>query len=280
MATCLNLLSGGSIILISLNGIFPWRLHCQKDAKTFDKPIRNWMDKKVQELAGKLNISKPIELIEVPGLFATDAQAQGIAILKGRAGIAIDSPPKKDISEEEVEEEIDVEQTYNNLAETEFILAHELAHIKGNDVLWMGIAPAIIGAITTLAVSILFPQSAIYFSPLVMSVVMISSPAAAIGLTVSILALIFFSRWLEERADKLGFSVCSPQAQEAASKVFEDLRLANIAHRNNEKGSFISKLWNKVLITKDGDTRWDVMHPSLKTRVNYLNLSYQQTLSQ
>ncbi len=148
------------------------------------------------------------------------AQAEGVSLFSGRAGIAINPDLVDEISG----------------GQLEFLLAHELSHIKANDLIWMGGVLSIVGVITTLAMSILFPSSAAYFSPIVMATLMVSSPAAVVGLSVSLVALVFFSKWREECADKLGFSVCSDAAQKAAPQFFEKIRTAQIEYRNDEEG--------------------------------------------
>lgn len=239
--------------LSTIPGAFSWRLRFQKDDKFLSIDKRNYLESKTQELSQKLGISKPIELIEKEGSM-TGAQAQGTVFFSGRAGIVIDPEVVYDMSE----------------AELEHLLAHELSHIKANDLIWMGAISGIVGAIATLAVSTLFPSSATYFSPIVMMTLMVSSPAAVVGCSVSGIAFACFSKWREECADKLGLSICSDAAQKAAPKFFDAMRTSQIEYRNDEEGSCLSKWWRRFLITEDGDSRFDIFHPSLKTRIKYL----------
>ena len=88
MATFLNLCSGGSMFLSVIPGSFSWRLRLQKDDKLLSVTKRKHIESKIQELAQRLGINKPIELIEKNGLMA-GAQAQGVSFFSGRAGIAI-----------------------------------------------------------------------------------------------------------------------------------------------------------------------------------------------
>jgi Zn-dependent protease with chaperone function len=251
MTTFLNLFSAGSTLFSAIPGSFSWRLRFQKDDKLLSTDKRNQIESKIQELAQKLGISKPIELIEKKGLM-TGAQAQGIAFFSGRAGIAIDPDIAHVIPE----------------AELEFVIAHELSHIKANDAMWMGVASSIVGLITTLAMSILFPSSVAFSSTV--ATLILTSPAALVGLLVSVIALVVFSKWREECADKLGFSVCSDAAQKAAPQFFDSMRASQIEYRNNEEGSCLSRMWRRFLITEDGECRLDILHPSLKTRIKYL----------
>ncbi len=67
MTTFLNLCVGGSILLGVIPGSFSWRLRLQKDDKLLSLTKRQQIESKVQELAQKLGINKPIELIEKKG---------------------------------------------------------------------------------------------------------------------------------------------------------------------------------------------------------------------
>lgn len=257
MTTCLNVFTGGAnLFLIGIPGSFSWRLLFQEDAKLLSTEKRSCIELKVRELATKLGISKPVELIEIKGLIC-GAQAQGNAIFPGRIGIAINPELVDELPE----------------AHLEFLIAHELSHIKVNDIMWMGLVPGIVGTITTLAMNIIFPSSATLFSNLICCISPATSLASLIGLTVASVTFVIFSKWREECADKLGWSVCSKAAQNVAYNFFLTLQVKHIIHRNSQEGSFLSKLWRKFLITADGDVRYDIFHPSLKNRVNYLLLN-------
>lgn len=245
MVTCLNLCFSGSTFLVSISAIFPWRLHFQKDAKLLSPEKRSYLESKIRELSEKLAISRRVELLEIKGLLFTDAQALGFAASPGRLGIAI-NPESFDCMPEEMQE---------------VIIAHELSHIRSNDFAWVGICSSILGVITALALHILFPSLSIY-SP--------DSPAAIIGFAVSTVALIFFSRWREECADKRGLSICSAPARVAAPYIFEWLKEETLHYRNDPKSSSLSKLWRKFCISEEGEDRLDILHPSLKTRIRYI----------
>jgi Zn-dependent protease with chaperone function len=250
--TALDILCPCSILLGSIPATLSWRLRLQKDDKLLNATKRSSVESKIQELAKKLGINKPIELIEKKGLLGP-AQAQGVAFFSGRAGIAI-NPDTVDKTPEE---------------ELEFLIAHELAHIKANDAIWTGVVPSIIGVIMTSALSILFLSSAAYFSPIVMATLMVTYPAA-VCLSVSFVAFSIFSKWREECADKLGLSVCSDAAQKAAPKFFDKIRTSQIEYRNRKEGPCLSRLLRRCLITGGGDVRFDIFHPSLETRIKYL----------
>ncbi len=226
-----------------------YRLYLQKDAKQLELAKRNFIESKIQELAAKLQISKPIELIEIKDL-RISAQALGNNFFSGRAAVAIDPNFAMNSSE----------------AALEFVIAHELAHIKNNDAIRFGVC-SLAGIITTAAICLLFPASATQFSNPLLRLVLYS-PAFVVGLTVIAVTYPLFSQWIEKRADLLAVSFCSEAAQKAAIEQFEKDRQAYIEIKNSPKSS----LWQKLLITPDGECRDDLFHPPIKTRINYLQL--------
>lgn len=255
MTTCLNLISGGSFLLVGVFGSLSWRLRFQKDGKILLNENRKEIESNIKKLAQNIGIEKPVELIEVNKV-TTIAQAQGIGSFSGRVGIAI-NPGQ-------------ILQLYK--FERELLIAHELAHIKTNDPLWMGLIPGIAGVITTLAMTILFPSSGTYFSRNIVINSLIGSPAALVGIAVSFIVCSFFSKWREECADKLAMSICSNEAKLAAPMLFERLKQAHILHRNDPKCKGFSKLWRKLLISQNGDYIFDIFHPSYNARINYLQV--------
>ncbi len=164
---------------------------------------RKFIKSSIQEVSQKLDLKKPIELIEKKGS-SKAIQFQGIAFFSGRAGIVINPDLVSNIAH----------------GELEFRIARELSHIKTNDLLWIAVVPAIIGVTTTVAISILFPSSAAYFSPIGMEKFIKTSTAALIGLSVSIISFLFFSNWRIICADRSAFSNSSQHAQNSAPNVF------------------------------------------------------------
>lgn len=238
MTICLNLLAGATIFSINIPVSMSLKIYFLKDAKLLDVEKRIQLEAKIQELANKLDINKTIELIEVEELSGS-AQAIGTAMLPGRAVILIDPKFVSQHSNEELE----------------FVLAHELSHIKANDRIWGQIVTLTAGLITAFAMFILFPSSHVF----------------EILIVAMTIAAILHSRWREECADKLGLTVCSDPAKKAASQVFEKMRLSIMQKRDNQENSLFSKLWYKYLISEEGDDLLDVMHPPLTERIKYLN---------
>jgi Zn-dependent protease with chaperone function len=246
----LNLFHGGAFWFTPLLGetVFSWKLWWYSDEKILASSERQVLEKKIQDIAGKLGITKKIELREVEGFFS-GAQAAGNNLLPGRAGIILD-PALAECSS----------------AELEFILAHELAHIKSNDLLTIFLFGAVVGIITTIALIILFPPLSIY-SPFLGC-----APAATIGFLVGTVALIFFSQWRERCADELAFSICSKEGREGGIKFIERMRDMNLAYRNENSDSSFTRLWRKIYVTQGGDVRWDIFHPSLNNRIEHLKM--------
>ena len=241
-----NLLCSGSLSFAAIPTSLAWRLHLQKDDRILDIAQRNFIELKAQELATKLGINKRIEILEKSHLLGL-AQAQGLAIFSTRAGIAINPQLFETLTE----------------SQTEFILAHEIAHIKANDFLTIFLIPGLIGMLTHLAISFLVPAYAVFVPLLGTSI------SATLGALASYLSLVFVSRWREECADKLGYSNCSLAAQIAGPGFFENAILGQQQLREQE-GPWYTRLFNKVAFTEEGDFRLDFLHPPLTTRVNYL----------
>jgi len=252
MISSLNLLSVAILIWKTIPDALSWRLYCQKDARSLDQKKRGDLESKVQSLANKLAINKPIQLIEITDI-TPPMKTQGNALLPGKAGIAFDPEFADQISEEEFE----------------FWMAHQLVHIKANDFVWFAVVPIAIGVITTIAMSVLFPSSATHFSiPGIYN-----SHAAAIGIIASAISIIFFSRWREASADKLGSSICSEAVKKAGLAAFNSMAKDNIEYRNEGGISLLSSLWRKFLLTSDGNSRFNILYPSIQTRITYLSQS-------
>lgn len=251
--TCLTLVNAGCWAPIATLWSSCWNKYIQKQACQLSPEKRGFIDSKIDELSKKFLIDRRVELKEIDGL-TTGLQALGNAALPFRLGIGINPVMASELSE----------------AELEFLIAHELSHIKANDLLVIGAVSGLIGVIAALAAIIIFPASATSFSLTVSLLTQVASPAALVGITVSFIALVFLSRWREECADKLAFSICSKEAQKAAPKFFERIKRLQIEFRNSEEGSPLSKLWRRFEINEHGDCRFDIFHPSHETRINYL----------
>jgi Zn-dependent protease with chaperone function len=92
-----------------------------------------------------------------------------------------------------------------------------------------------------------------------------------VGLSVSFVALVALSRWREECADKLAITVCSDAARKSAPEFYATLKEVQAESRDDEKDSYFLKMYKKILITENGENRFDILHPSLSTRIGYLS---------
>lgn len=251
MVSWTNICYAASCFSGIIPGTISWRLRFQNDAKYLNSQKRNFLETKIQEMASKLSIQQPVNLIEIKGLLV-GAQAQGNALLPAKLGIAINPELFNQISR----------------GEQEFILAHELSHIKANDHLWGGVICGLVGALVTLALCLRFPSLSTQPKSLLLKIV--GSPAAILGQVAYLFAFTLFTRWREKRADLSGASICSDQVRLAAVQHFEKESTLLIAERNDSEGSFLSRLWKRILISPEGGVRLDIFHPSFKTRANYL----------
>jgi len=246
--------SGGPFFVFSMAGLFPWQCYIQKDAKRLSTDHRQLLQEKINKLTKKLGIQKEIELIEIEA-FYTSLQALGSNVFPNKAGIAIDPNLLKEMP-------FDMQ---------EFVLAHELSHIKNNDLIKVNLYAGIVAAIVTAVAGILFPSLNVRFSKRGMALSGYTSPAAIIGSFVGLYAFVFFSKKYEEAADKMAFSVCSKEAQLEGINFFKICQEYHISNRK-EIDSLLAKIWNKMMYTSEGDFRLDILHPSLSKRIQYLQL--------
>lgn len=212
---------------------------------------RTFLESKIKELSKKLEISEP-ELIVKKDCGTVATATTGIFPIKAVVFIDPDfvSTRKKD--------------------KLEFLIAHELSHIKGNDVLWRCAVRAIAGIVMTLAMTTLFPRSATHSLP--PNPIFATSYAAVIGVIVSRFFVKFWTRWREECTDRLAYSICSKEGKEAAHKEWRDVRLEQKLLREKKTFRIFSfSSWKiNLLLTKDGERRFHTDHPSLQTREDYL----------
>lgn len=221
-------------------GIFSWRLRLQKDARQLPPEKREFIEKKVAEVAKLYGIKKELKVTEIRRLSA-GAQAMGNGFLPGRAGIAINP------------------ELFTNLTEgeQEFVIAHEISHIKWFDTFTIIGMAGVAFLTTSLALALLVPS-------------MGAGPAILIGVVVATVTLCLFSVWREAAADKNAFLKCSDKGKAGGISFFEGIRQSNIAYRNSAS-STIGNLWRKIRVSAEGENRFDLMHPSLKWRIKQLN---------
>jgi Zn-dependent protease with chaperone function len=116
----------------------------------------------------------------------------------------------------------------------------------------------------------LFPQWAIFVPALS------GSPASILAYLVGGATCLIFSRWREECADKLAFSVCSDEGKKGSYKLFEKIQKKQKAYRNESGLDYTSSLWRKIKVDHEGNSRLDLLHPPLSYRVRYLKEAYKE----
>jgi Zn-dependent protease with chaperone function len=235
----LSIVFGASSFLISLYGIVPVSLCFSKDARTLSPKVRQKLEAKVTTLAKKLGITKQLELVEVTELEG-GAKAEGNALLPGRAGILIDPALFATLSE----------------SEQESLLAHELVHIASSDLISFGLLGGLVGLVTTVALQTFFEG--------------VSLIPSMVGLAVSYLAIMLFSRYREECADKKGFAICSDEGKRAAVSLFTAIRQDHLHYRNDPNVTPCTRFFRRIVFSKEGNDCLDPFHPSLSTRIAYL----------
>lgn len=241
----MNIISGisvgtGWLFLALAEGVFSWRLRLKTDAKFLSPYQRNFLESKTNEIAKKLGIKKDLKIIEVPRVGF--GRAMGNTIFPGKAGIAIDpelfTPRRND--------------------DIEFLLSREISHIKSNDPLTLYIIPALVTGISFFALSIFFPRLAT------------RSLASNIPFAIGLVAHVIFVRWREKCADKQGFSVCSEQGKIGAIKFLKGFQEDAISARNDKTLSLMTRLWIRLIYSAEGELRFNIFEPSLKSRIQYL----------
>lgn len=195
---------------------------------------------RVEELAKKMGITKPIELY-----LGSEAKSNGSTFLSAPARICIST---KDILSDD--------------DELEFVLCHELAHIKHND------TPKMV-AFNTIA--LLIELIALPIFPLIFLVI---EP------TIKWSDYYLFSRGCEQRADLAAIRVL--QSNQGAVKHFKRLINENLSYkkmatelldahakRQTELSPMIQGIAHTLNdeTTPDGNNRMDFNHPSLTSRL-------------
>ena len=150
-------------------------------------------------------------------------------------------------------------------------MAHELCHIKSNDVLKLFIVRVIFSVISMLILNRLSPRlkevplpryaiiPASLFAPI--------SISAFVGSLIGSIAIIPVARRQERAADLKGFKYCSEEEKSGVIEYFQGLQNKNIAMREHPRFAWVFK----ILKSSQGDERFDLAHPSLSDRIKYLS---------
>ncbi len=241
--------------------MFPNTSLPKKSDSTLSAEKRALFEGKIKEIALRMKITKPIELVEVP-LSPVPFSSFGSNIIPLKMGIFIS--PKA------------IETLELTDAECEFLLSHEIAHLKSNDEIKLTALRVTASVITTIALASFFPASLIsadfphYVSIPVSLLFGPLSLASMGGFFAGTLFSLSFIKRIEKNADLKGFEHSSIAAKEAAPTFFEKLMRHQISNREKTSHSPLQKRLLSWIITKEGNTKLDFVHPPLTVRYTYM----------
>lgn len=199
-----------------------------KDTRTLPSDRRSALQDKVNDLAEKLDMRKPLQLIETNKI--KKIVSSGNTLFQGKAGILINP-----------------EYFHESNPLNEFELAHAIAKIKNNDVIVTSLIAGLVGVITNIALKILFPQ----LPPSSFSGFKIDSIDIATFISGFAAGMIFDYRSC--RTEQMAFSMCSRVGQQAVIDNLRQQQVDNINKRNDANVSKISAFFRKVFIKENGD---------------------------
>ena len=193
----------------------------------------NALEEKVSSLAKKMGVRGKIEVVKnnnVGYVF----EAYGCSAF-GKAGITLPAHLMNPFSEK---------------TDTA-MLAHEIAHIKNNDAMWLWMIPVIVAV----AVTVLF----LAVAPLV--------TAEFLGFIVEIISLVAYSRFCEQRADLEACKYLTNDEKRAFADWMKSYQKLNLDRRNKKGIGIIQRLWRNLTYDAKGNDLLDFFHPSLSTRI-------------
>ncbi len=136
----------------------------------------------------------------------------------------------------------------------QFILTHELSHIKHNDVLKIGLVSTLAYVVTAVAASFFLPVAG----------------TVGVAFSVFLITLSTMSRHCEKRADLEAQRYCQLMETRQFCQALQELQNAYQQYRNNTMLPFTTRMWNKIRFDSKGNDRLDILHPSLSQRISYL----------
>ena len=138
-----------------------------------------------------------------------------------------------------------------------FLIAHEISHIKNNDCLNMDLIQAVT-SISLCVLSCVVPESDI----------VIKGTAFILAPLVGSIFKMMYLRHRESEADASAARLLGDV--EGGVAFFKNMQAQMLSTRNGPHASFMSKLYNKIAISSEGNNRLDLTHPSLSQRINQL----------
>ena len=145
----------------------------------------------------------------------------------------------------------------------EFLLAHELIHIKEDDVLRLTSCYVLVSTLFTIPIGYCFPNTLEMFSGLGMLITATTCWASFLSCIPALICLCQYSKMREKNADVTGFKNCGDSGKLGAIEFFKFLQEQNIPTDDDN----LSKRW---LFSSSGECYFDIFHPSLQARIDYL----------
>ncbi len=125
----------------------------------------------------------------------------------------------------------------------QFLTKHEIGHIKNNDCFTIPLVTCICSAAAAIFGAFTLPWVASTF----------------LAGVVSAVALTLFTLWREGKADDFAIENSTNEELLGGRRMFIASKQANLSERTT--------FWKKIAFTSDGEDRFDIMHPSLNSRV-------------
>ncbi len=141
-----------------------------------------------------------------------------------------------------------------------FLTAHELAHVKNNDIVKLNAIRSIVEAASAVLLESLFGHSLGQ-----RFITTLSSLYLGLG------AFGLLSRSVERRADIDAAKALGKDGVEGGIKFFKGVKQTQLAVRNNPNLSGFEKWKTMLQITDDGDVGYDLVHPSYNDRIQTLS---------
>jgi Zn-dependent protease with chaperone function len=141
----------------------------------------------------------------------------------------------------------------------DFLIAHELAHIKSNDRFTIPGVGFLASLTSSIGLSILL-SIGILSAP-------VSSGCILVAMIIGLVAQVAFSRYREVQADIKALSVCKYDEKGAMKDHLINIRKARINFRGEKNISLLTQIYRKLTISETGEFRLDIMHPSLASRI-------------
>lgn len=145
----------------------------------------------------------------------------------------------------------------------EFLLAHELIHIKEDDVLRLISCYVLVSTLFTIPIGYCFPNTLEMFSGLGMLLTATTCWASFLSCFPAFICLCQYSKIREKNADVTGFKNCGDSGKLGAIVFFKFMKDRSIPTDEDS-------LFQRWAFSSSGDFYLDVFHPSLQARIDYL----------